>query len=209
MVEAVPITVQWPALREMQPSTSFHCSSPMRPARNSSKSLRPSVPDPSGSPFQRPDSIGPPVTMMAGISADAAPINWAGVVLSQPHSSTTPSMGLARIDSSTSMDMRLRNSIVVGFMNISPSEIVGNSRGTPPAAQTPLLTASATWRKWALQFVSSDHELQMPMTGRPSNVASPKPCERSQARRARCSYRSPRNQAVLRNVLGSRMNALP
>ena len=48
MVEAVPITVQCPALRDMQPSTSAHCSSPIRPARRSSKSLRPSVPDPSG-----------------------------------------------------------------------------------------------------------------------------------------------------------------
>ena len=191
IVDAVPMTVQWPALREMHPSTSAHCSSPIRPARNASKSLRPSVPEPIGSPFQRPESIGPPVTMIAGMSAEAAPINCAGVVLSQPHSSTTPSMGLALIDSSTSIDMRLRNSMVVGFMNISPSEIVGNSSGTPPAAQTPRLTASATWRRWALQLVSSDHELQMPMTGRPSNAASLKPSERSHARRERCSYWSP------------------
>ena len=35
-------------------------------------------------------------------------VNNAGVVLSQPQSSTTPSSGLARIDSSTSMLARLR-----------------------------------------------------------------------------------------------------
>ena len=36
---------------------------------------------------------GPPVTMIAGTSAEAAPISMAGVVLSQPDSSTTPSSG--------------------------------------------------------------------------------------------------------------------
>ena len=191
IVEAVPMTVQCPALLEMQPSTSAHCSSPIFPARRSSKSRRPSVPEPRGWPCQRPESIGPPVTMIDGIPAEAAPISWAGVVLSQPHSRTTPSIGFAVIDSSTSIDMRLRKSIVVGFMNISPSEMVGNSKGTPPAAQTPRLTASATSRRCALQFVSSDHELQIPMTGRPSKAVSPRPSERSHARRARCSYWSP------------------
>ena len=46
----------------------------------------------------------------------AAPISSAGVVLSQPTSSTTPSIGLPRIDSSTSMLARLRNSMAVGRM---------------------------------------------------------------------------------------------
>ena len=50
-------------------------------------------------------------------------------------------------------------------MNGSPSEMVGNSSGNPPAAQTPRFTASATWRRCALQLVSSLQELQMPMTG--------------------------------------------
>ena len=50
-------------------------------------------------------------------------------------------------------------------MSISPSEMVGNSRGRPPAAITPRLTASATWRRWALQLLSSLQELQMPMNG--------------------------------------------
>src|SRR5438105_1718579 len=72
--------------------------------------------------------------------------------------------------SSTSIAIRLRNIMVVGFIRASPSEIVGNSSGKPPADHTPRLTASATWRRCALQFVSSDHELAMPITGRPSNV---------------------------------------
>jgi hypothetical protein len=77
--------------------------------------------------------------------------------------------------SSTSIDMRLRNIMVVGFMRTSPSEIVGNSRAKPPADHTPRFTASATWRRWALQFVSSDHEFAMPITGRPSKTTSLKP----------------------------------
>src|SRR5438034_2303115 len=55
--------------------------------------------------------------------------------------------------------MRFRKSIVVGFMRISPSEMVGNSRGNPPADHAPRFTASATCRRWALQLVSSDQEL--------------------------------------------------
>ena len=85
--------------------------------------------------------------------------------------------------SSTSIAMRLRKSMVVGFIRISPSEITGNSSGKPPALHTPRLTASATWRRCALQLLSSDHELQMPITGRPSNIASLKP---SAFRYARC-----------------------
>src|SRR5919108_3186801 len=77
--------------------------------------------------------------------------------------------------SSTSMAMRLRNIIVVGFIRTSPSERVGNSSGKPPALQTPRLTASATWRRWALQVVISDQELAMPTTGRPSKTTSLKP----------------------------------
>jgi hypothetical protein len=50
-------------------------------------------------------------------------------------------------------------------MSTSPSEIVGNSTGKPPALQTPRLTASATCRRWALQLVSSDQEFAMPPTG--------------------------------------------
>src|SRR5438132_3890771 len=53
--------------------------------------------------------------------------------------------------------------------------MVGNSRGNPPALHTPRLTASATCLRCALQLVSSDHELAMPITGRPSKTRSLNP----------------------------------
>ena len=85
--------------------------------------------------------------------------------------------------SSTSIDIKFRNSIAVGFISISASDITGNSSGTPPPIQTPRFTASAIGRKFKLQLVSSLHELQMPMIGRPSNTALENPSLRSQARR--------------------------
>jgi hypothetical protein len=120
-------------------------------------------------PWCLPFNIGPPVTTMAGTSQLAAPISRAGVVLSQPVSSTTPSMGLPRIDSSTSMLARLRVSMAVGRRLDSPLENTGNSTGKPPASMMPRRTCSAILRKWALQGVSSDQVLQMPMTGLPWN----------------------------------------
>src|SRR5262245_44436075 len=101
--------------------------------------------------------------------------------------------------SSTSMAIRLRNSMVVGFMRTSPREIVGNSSGKPPAERTPRLTASATCRRCALQLVSSDHELAMPMTGRPSNMASLKPSAFTHERWAKPSRSFLPNQLRLRS----------
>ena len=72
-------------------------------------------------------------------------------------------------------------------MNISPSEMVGNSSGNPPAAHTPRFTASATVRRWTLQLFSSLHELQMPMTGLPSNTSAVNPSDRIHARRTKLS----------------------
>src|SRR5256712_13551885 len=71
--------------------------------------------------------------------------------------------------------MRFRNIIAVGFIKTSPREMVGNSRGKPPALHTPRLTASATCLRCALQLGSSDHELAMPITGRPSKTRSLNP----------------------------------
>ena len=93
MVEAVPITMQCPAERERHASISQNSSSLSRPARRSAQKRQLSVPEPMSSVRQRPRSMGPPVTMIAGTSAEAAPISMAGVVLSQPESSTTPSSG--------------------------------------------------------------------------------------------------------------------
>ena len=139
--------------------------------------------EPKVSPRQWALSWGPPVTKMAGTSALAAPMSSAGVVLSQPPSRTTPSSGLARMLSSTSMLIRLRNNMVVGRMLNSPSDITGNSSGTPPACQTPCLTASARLRRWALQWVSSLQELQIPTIGRPSKFEVSIPIPSMAARR--------------------------
>src|SRR5437763_8735609 len=92
-----------------------------------------------------------------------------GVVLSHPHNSTTPSSGLALIDSSTSMLTRFRYNIAVGLINVSPRDITGDSTGYPPASITPLFTDSASSRKCELQGVNSDQVLQIPMTGLPFN----------------------------------------
>ena len=68
----------------------------------------------SGSPCTRrrrrlpaPGHQGPATSCMA-YAREAAPMSWAGTVLSQPPTRTTASMCWARTISSTSMDMRLR-----------------------------------------------------------------------------------------------------
>jgi hypothetical protein len=92
-VEAVPITMQWPLERDMHDSASQSSSSVSRPARRSAQSRQASVPEPSSSARHLPLSMGPPVTMTAGMSAEAAPMSIAGVVLSQPDRSTAASSG--------------------------------------------------------------------------------------------------------------------
>src|SRR5262245_12942724 len=101
--------------------------------------------------------------------------------------------------SSTSIDIRLRKSMVVGFIRTSPSEIVGNSSGKPPALHTPRLTASATWRRWALQLVSSDQEFAIPITGRPSKTTSLNPSVFSHERCTKPSRSRRPNQLRLRS----------
>ena len=59
--------------------------------------------------------------------------------------------------------------MAVGRSSVSPSDITGNSSGNPPASSTPSRTCCAITRKCELQGTSSDHVLQMPITGRPSN----------------------------------------
>ena len=96
---------------------------------------------PSLCPLCRPVDIGPVTTWIAGTFADAAPINCAGTVLSQPPISTTESIGCAEIIS-VSIAIRLRYIMLVGLRNTSPSETVGNGMGIAPAASTPRDTAS-------------------------------------------------------------------
>ena len=108
MVLAVPMVMQWPWLRCMQPSASLKSCMVRVPARTISLICHTPVPEPSSCPRHLPLSMGPPLTPMVGRSTLAAPIISEGVVLSQPISSTTPSSGLARSASSTSIEARLR-----------------------------------------------------------------------------------------------------
>src|SRR5690606_37177630 len=123
-------------------------------------------------PLYFPVNIGPPDTTSVGKLTLAAPITKDGVVLSHPHNKITPSSGLALIDSSTSILARFLNNMVVGFIKVSPNDITGNSNGNPPASKTPFLTDSAKSLKCALHGVSSDHVLQIPITGFPSNMSA-------------------------------------
>ncbi len=108
MVEAVPITMQVPAVGQSAPSTSSIATASTAPARCRAQNRRQSVQAPSRSPCQLPVSIGPVTTSSAGRSAEMAAISCAGTVLSQPPSSTTASIGCALIISSVSIAARLR-----------------------------------------------------------------------------------------------------
>src|SRR5262249_45151933 len=88
--------------------------------------------------------------------------------------------------------------MAVGRISDSPSDIVGNSSGNPPACHTPRLTALASSRKCELQGVSSEKVLAIPMTGRPSNTSGVNPSARTQERCTKPSLPGAPNQAALR-----------
>src|SRR5471032_3218326 len=201
IVEAVPMVLQVPAERDMTPSAARKSSRVIVPAFTCSLSCQTTVPEPMSCPLCLPLSIGPPVTTMAGTSQLAAPISNAGVVLSQPVSSTTPSIGLPRMASSTSMLARLRVSMAVGRRFDSPLENTGNSTGKPPASEMPRFTCSAILRKCALHGVSSDQVLQMPTMGRPSNSWSGMPWFFIQLRYMKPFLSAEPNHSAERNFL--------
>ena len=134
MVEAVPMVMQVPVERCISLSQDENSCMVISPARTISDICHTPVPEPTSLPRNLPLSMGPPDRPMVGKSQLAAPIIRDGVVLSQPMSSTTPSIGLPRMLSSTSMDARLRNSMAVGRSWVSPSDMTGNSSGKPPAS---------------------------------------------------------------------------
>ena len=142
IVDAVPMTAQVPAVVASLLSTSRISLSVIESDRYSAQNLLQSVQAPRRSPLYLEVIIGPPTNWTAGRLAETAPINWAGMVLSQPPIRTTASIGWALIISSVSIDIRLRYFMLVGFRKISPREMVGNSRGKAPLAITPRLTAS-------------------------------------------------------------------
>ncbi len=181
MVLAVPITLQTPQLAQNTSSSWSHSSAVTRPSISSETRRQPSSVA-TGVPRNRAQLLGPAVSVIAGFPALAAPINWAGTVLSQPASKTTPSMGLQRIISSTSIAIRLRNSIVLGATSCSCSEIVGNTTAVPPAAVTPRRTDSASPAKPWLHGFSSLQLEHTPMTGRRRTASRLRPPARKNAR---------------------------
>ena len=134
MVDAVPIVIQFPFDLLIEISASIKSSSVINPAFRSASNFQTPVPEPIVSPLCCPLSIGPPEIPMVGKSTLPAPINKDGVVLSQPINKTTPSIGLPRIASSTSMLAKFLNNIAVGLRFDSLAEKTGNSRGKPPAS---------------------------------------------------------------------------
>ena len=168
MVDAVPITAHEPAVAARLPSISSMPSLSTLPARCMPQKRRQSVQAPSRSPWNMLGIIGPTICWTAGTSAEAAPINCAGMVLSQPPMSTTASMGCARIISSVSMAIMLRNIIEVGLRNTSPNETVGNVSGRPPAASTPRFTASICSGTLRWQLLKPLDVSAIPTTGRAS-----------------------------------------
>ena len=169
------MVLQWPLLRIIPDSDLRKSAWVIRPARTSSPKRHTSVPQPNAAPRKWPVSIGPPGSTTAGMSTEAAAISSAGMVLSQPPSSTTPSTGLPRSISSIDIAARLRHSIAVGRIWVSPGDITGRFSGMPPASYTPCLTLVATSSRWALHGVRSDAVLAMAICGRPSKAWSGTP----------------------------------
>ncbi len=93
MVEAVPMVLQWPTDGAVAQAMSRNSLASMRPAAISCRAHHTAVPEPARLPFHQPSSIGPPDSTIAGMFTVAAAMMQAGVVLSQPVSSTTPSSG--------------------------------------------------------------------------------------------------------------------
>ncbi len=93
MVEAVPMVLQCPIEGALEATISMNSSSLMRPAACSWRASQTAMPEPERLPFHQPLSIGPPDRTIAGIFTVAAAMMQAGVVLSQPVISTTPSSG--------------------------------------------------------------------------------------------------------------------
>ena len=139
---AVPITMHVPCVGINRPRARSSRASSMSPARRDAHSRRQSVHAPSRSPSSWPASIGPTGATIAGMFALTAPMICAGIVLSQPPTSTTASSGSARSISSVSIARRFLRMRLDGYANDSCSEMVGNVNGSPPAIVTPRSIAS-------------------------------------------------------------------
>src|SRR6185437_4317345 len=78
--------------------------------------------------------------------------------------------------------IRLRNIMLVGLKNTSPSETVGKSSGRPPAAMTPRLTASTSSGKCRWQLLKPLADWAMPTIGRDS-ISADNPIDLANERR--------------------------
>ena len=146
-----------------------HSSCVIFPVFMSSSNFHTCVPDPIVCPLYLPFSIGPPGTTIVGRPTLEAPITVDGVVLSQPVSNTTPSIGLPRIDSSASMLAKIPKQHGRWFQQcFSQAHDRKLNRENHRLPIHHVLPLSARSRKCALHGVSSLNVLQMPITGRPS-----------------------------------------
>src|SRR3954464_13174214 len=93
IVLAVPIVLQNPVEGADEATSLMKPCASISPVASSSRAFQTIVPDPVRSPLNQPLSIGPTDKAIAGMFTVAAAISIAGVVLSQPVVSTTPSMG--------------------------------------------------------------------------------------------------------------------
>ena len=194
--------LQAPVPQARQVSSARQPSSVRRPVRRSSHSRHSPVPVPIRSPRKTAAGRAPPVTTTVGRWALTAPMIAPGTVLSQLARRTIPSSGLARIISSISIASRLRYSMAVGFIRSSPSEMVPNSAGMPPASSTPRRTAPARSRSGRLHGFSSLAELAIPITGAPPRRLTGRPAVAKATRWAIATSSSPVNQASLRSRAG-------
>ncbi len=87
------MVLQCPAEGADEAAICMNCSVSIWPVASSLRASQITVPEPASRPFHHPSSIGPPESTIAGMFTVAAPIRQAGVVLSQPVVSTTPSIG--------------------------------------------------------------------------------------------------------------------
>ena len=132
---------------------------------------------------------------------DAAAISSAGIVLSHPPSSTSPSIGLPRNISSIVIAARFRMSMAVGRTWFSPMDGTGMLYGTPPDSHTPCFTLSATSSRWELHVLRSDAVFAIAICGLLPSIASAGLPRRIHARWMYAERSSPRYQSALRYPL--------
>ena len=93
IVVAVPMVLQNPVEGAELATSLINWALSISPAASISRAFHTIVPEPVRSPLNQPLSMGPTDSAIAGMLTVAAAISAAGVVLSQPMVSTTPSSG--------------------------------------------------------------------------------------------------------------------